>query len=53
MVGLGGTAMSTQFVNIVIIIITENNGCTRTLMATLLIGLKGSKAHRASVALNL
>ncbi len=53
MVGFGGTAMSTQFVKIVIMIIIENNGWTRTFMATLLIGLNGSSAHSALVALNL
>lgn len=52
-VGLGVTAMSTQFVKIVIMIIIENSGWTRTFMATLLIGLNGSNAHRAFVALNL
>lgn len=45
--------MNTQFVSIVVMIVTENIGWTKIYIATRRIGLKGSSAHRPSVALNL
>lgn len=45
--------MNTQFVSIVVMIVTENIGWTSMYIATRRMGLKGSSAQRPSVALNL
>lgn len=52
-VGVGGIIMNTQFVSIVVMIVIENIGWTSMYIATRRMGLKGSSAHRPSVALNL
>lgn len=52
-VGVGVIIMNTQFVSIVVMIVTENIGWTKMYIATRRIGLKGSSAQRPSVALNL
>lgn len=52
-VGVVGMIISMQLTKMVVIINSENKGCTRMYIATLLIGLNGFNNHRASVAENL
>lgn len=52
-VGVVGMIISMQLTKMVVIINSENKGCTRMYIATLLIGLNGFNIHRASVAENL
>lgn len=52
-VGVVGMIISMQLTKMVVIINSENKGCTRIYIATLLMGLNGFNIHRASVAENL
>lgn len=52
-VGVVGMIISIQLTKMVVIINSENKGCTRMYIATLLMGLNGFNIHRASVAENL
>lgn len=52
-VGVVGIIISMQFTKIVVIMNSENKGCTNMYIATLLMGLNGSNIHRAFVAENL
>lgn len=46
-VGVVGIIINIQFVRIVVMIISENNGCTKIEIATRRIGLNGSSNHIA------
>lgn len=52
-VGVVGIIIKIQFTRIVVMMNKENNGWTNMYIATLLMGLNGSKIHKAFVAENL